>query len=477
VVLLETLLDAGGEPVSKAALIERAWPDAIVEEGNLAVQIGTLRKTLQSLTPDGRDWITTVPRLGYRLVEPFAALAATSGVRPPLLAVMPFGTLDAVEETDYFGHGIVEELTTALSRFRNFAVLSRSAATAYRAQEDNSGNVAGDLGVNYVLEGSIERSADRVRVFTHLSNAATGVELWAQRFDGSLAEIFDFEDRITEAVVGVVEPHIRRAEIERVRRKRPGSLGAYDLYLQALPDLYAASPRRWEHAIAILKQVIALDPGFAPALAAIAWAHEKRIRQYLPPLGPDDTTEALAMARAAVSADSSDATVLAVGGWVPIAINSEFETGLAMVRRALALNPNNLLVLNLAGASNVFAGDLDEARACYMRAFELSPGAPDAYLSLAGLAQVHLLASEFTQAIHWGERAYAINDEFPMIVGNLACAYALAGYLDQARATMAHLLEIKPHMTLARMAARRIRDRPRWRNVIEGLRLAGMPVD
>jgi TolB-like protein len=476
-VILQALVEAAGEPVTKAALMERAWPGTVVEEGNLAVQIATLRKSLAVLSPDGRDWITTVPRVGYRLLKPSAVpMEAQTSASKTTIAVLPFDSLGAEPGRDWFADGIVEELTTALSRFRTLAVVARASTLAFRGAKTDIRRIGESLGVSYVLDGSVRRAGNRVRITTHLVDAVTGHQLWADRFESDMAGIFDVEDRITESVIGLVEPQIRKAEIERARRKRPDDLGAYDLYLQALPYIYASAPPKWDTAIEILGRAIALDSTFAPALAGAAWVHEKRIRQYMPPLdGEDDTPEALALARRAIAADPDDATVLAIGGWVPIAINSEFETGLALVRRALAMNPNNLTVLYLSGIANVFAGDLDEAEASYLRAYELSPGSPEVYLSLTGLGQVHLLTGEFEEAISWSSRSYAINDAFPMTIGNLAASYAMAGRIEEARAMMARLMQVRPVMTLAKMSARRIRDRLRWRNVIEGLRLAGMP--
>lgn len=480
IVLVRALVEAAGEVVSKQRLLELAWPELAVEESNLTVQMAKLRKCLGLLAADGRDWIITVPRIGYRLSVPFHVSDASGIAGPaldprPLLAVLPFANLSGDPEQAYLADGIAEELVTALSRFRTFAVVARSSTFAYRDRKTDVRQIARDLGVGYLLDGSVRRSGKNLRVATHLIDATTGIELWADRFDGHLSRIFDVEDRITEAVIGVVEPQIRKSEIERSRRRRPGSLSAYDLYLQALPNIYASAPHRWNEALGLLLRAIELDPGFAPALAAAAWTFEKRIRGVLPDIGPDDIGYALDLAQRALAADGEDATVMAIAGWVPIAINAEFDTGLALVRRALHTNPNNLVVLNLAGSANVFAGDLDEARASYHRAFQLSPRAPDAFLSLTGIGHVHLVSGEFKEAIHWCQQSLRVNGAFPMTIGIMACAYALAGQLEQARECIGRLLTIYPNLTVAIMAARHLRDRSRWDTTINGLRLAGLP--
>ena len=311
--LLQALLEAGGDTVTKAALMERAWPGLAVEEGNLAVQVATLRKTLASLMPGGAELIHTVPRVGYRLLNPVAAAAEPASSGCATLAVLPFDNLSAEPGQDYFADGIVEELTTALSRFKTFAVLSRSSAFAWRGRKSDHAAMLRELGIGYVLDGSMRRAGTKLRVTTQLIDTASGLQLWTERFDGDLADLFDVQDKIAEAVIGHVEPQLRKAEIARARRKRPDSLSAYDSYLSALPHLYSAAPEAWTTALTILKSAIALDPHFAPALAAAAWTHEKRIRQFMPPLTTDDTAEALDLARRPIAADPEDATVLAAG--------------------------------------------------------------------------------------------------------------------------------------------------------------------
>src|SRR3569623_701125 len=288
--LLQALLEAGGDTVTKAALMERAWPGLAVEEGNLAVQIATLRKALAALMPDGAGLIHTVPRVGYRLLNSVAT-AEPAGASRATLAVLPFDNLSAEPGQDYFADGIVKKLTTALSRCKTFAVLSRASAFAWRGRKSDHAAMLRELGIGYLLDGSVRRAGTKLRVTTQLIDTASGLQLWTERFDGDLADLFDVQDKIAEAVIGHVEPQLRRAEIARARRKRPDSLSAYDLYLSALPHLYSAAPEAWTTALTILKSAIAHDPHFAPALAAAAWTHEKRIRLYLPPLLTDETAE------------------------------------------------------------------------------------------------------------------------------------------------------------------------------------------
>ncbi|HVY20271.1 MAG TPA: winged helix-turn-helix domain-containing protein, partial [Bauldia sp.] len=293
--LLAGLLEADGGVVSRSSLLDRAWPDVVVEDGNLAVQIATLRKILGT-RPDGQEWIATVPRVGYRLVRAAASHALSDAERPSI-AVLPFVSMSSDSEQDYFADGMVEDLITALSRFKPFAVVARNSSFAYKGRAVDVREVARALGVRYVLEGSVRRGERRVRVSAQLIDGESGAHLWAENLDGTIEDVLDFQDRITARVIGLIEPEIHRAELERSRRKRPENLGAYDLYLRALPLLHVLGVQRLEHydeAIDLLDRAIALDPGFAPVLALAAWAHEKRLtRSGTPPPGVDDALSAI----------------------------------------------------------------------------------------------------------------------------------------------------------------------------------------
>ena len=237
--VLAALAETPGRTVTKEALLARAWPDTIVEEGNLTVQVAALRKALGG----DQDWILTVPRIGYRF-----ALAAPPTSEPapviPSLAVLPFANLGAHPEQDWFSDGVVDDIITALSRFRSFAVVARSSSFAYKGRAVDVRQVARELGVRYVLEGSVRRAGDTLRITAQLVDGTTGAHLWAERFDGALDEVFAFQDRITADVAFIIEPQIQMAEIERSRRERPGSIAAYDACLQAMPaDQQADRPR------------------------------------------------------------------------------------------------------------------------------------------------------------------------------------------------------------------------------------------
>lgn len=393
----------------------------------------------------------------------------------PSLAVLPFQNMSGDAEQDYFADGVVEDIITALSRFRSFAVISRNSSFVYKGQAVDARQVGRDLGVGYVLEGSVRRSGKQVRVSAQLIEAATGAHLWAEKLDGTVEDIFDYQDRITEAVVGVIEPQIRTFEIERARRKRPESLDAYDFYLRALPHVYGMDPDGYAIALTLLGRAIALDPGFALALAYAAWTHEKRLTLALPPLGVDDAAECIRLARAATAAGPEDPIVQAIAGWLTIIILRDYDTGLASLRRALAANPNNIVVLNLTGTANEIAGDLDEASTCYQRALRLSPNAPDVFYSLSGEGEVQLLKGNYEAAIKWTRRSLATFNEWPMTYWALVAAYAHLDRMAEAEAALSKLLSIAPQTTVAYMQRIPWRYPERQAIMIEGLRKAGLP--
>lgn len=469
--LLGALIDAGGQVVSKERLFAAAWPGSIVEDANLTVQIATLRKVLGERA-DGKEWIATVPRQGYRLVPDEDG---SPHVTRPSIAVLPFVNLSSDPEQDYFADAVVEDLITALSRFRTFAVVSCSSSFVYKRRAVDVRDAARELGVRYVLEGGVRRGGDRVRVTAKLIEGATGEHLWAEKFDGAIADIFDFQDTITSSVIGLIEPQIRKAEIERVRRKRPESLDAWDLYIQALPIVYGADVRRYTEAIALLDRAVLLEPNWAPGLALASWAHEKRRTFHgTEVVGVDDVEVALSLAQRAIDSDPDDPFALALLGWFRILFDRDYA-GISLVDRAVALNPNNVAVLLFAGTSYLHAGDLKDAIACGTRAISLSPGGPENYTALTHVAQAHLDNRDFEEALSWAQRAIEANPDYVFGHFTLGCALAHLGRIDEARTAIRRGSELAPDYSLRGMMRRPMRYPERRAIWIEGLRAGGLP--
>ncbi len=472
--LLETMLEASGNVVSKDDIMRRVWPGLVVEDGNITVQVAALRKELGKRSDD-REWIVTVPRVGYRLeLDGGAPGTRTEASGKPSLAVLPFINLSGDASRDYFADGIVEDLITALSRFKTMSVVSRHSSFAYKGKAADVRQVARELDVRYVLEGSVRLAGDWVRVTVQLVDAGTGTHLWAASLDGELGQIFEFQDRITGSVVGLVEPQIRRAEIDRSRRNWPSSPRAYDHFLRALPHFYSRDPAGYDLALNHLDKAIALEPDYALALAYASWAYPRRGTVALTHLTPDEAARCIDLARAALHFGGDDPMVLAICGHSLLAIGRMPAEGLALVRRAREANPHNVPVLVLGGICNMLAGDLDEAEACYRRAYQLSPVALEAYESLAGIGFCRFLKRDFADAITWLEQSRATLVDWPPTYWMLTAAYAHLGQMDQARTRLAQLRELAPHTSLAGLDVIQQRSDGRIALVVDGLALAGL---
>lgn len=499
-----------GETITRDDLIAACWSGVVVGEDAIQRCIGRLRKAAGSL---GGFEIQTLNRLGYRLRElaatgeashvsqaegapalavlNTAAAATIPQVRDvlnklqepgigtfdgkPSIAVLPFTNFSDDPEQGYFADGIVEDLTTALSRFRTFAVVARNSAFVYKDRAYDIRDAAQALGVRYALEGSVRRVDRTVRVTAQLIDAHSGAHLWAEKFDGRLDDVFDFEDAITENVVGAIEPHIRMAEVRRSRRKRPESLDAYDLYLQALPLISSVDAHNYSGAIVLLERAIALDPGFASALAHACWAYGKRLGSGKTPPGVDDAQRCIELAHRALAADSNDATVLAIAGLQLMGLEDDAERGYGIVMRAFALNPNSFLVSNFAGFAHRQHGNFGEAVACHMRALGFMPGAPEVIWCYTAIAVAHLSAGRFEEALEWALRARDVHDGLEWTQTTLAAAFAHVGCIDEARAALQTVTAARPELTIAEFFGRNQRPGPHDGFLVEGLAKAGIP--
>ncbi|MER8467815.1 hypothetical protein NKH02_34245, partial [Mesorhizobium sp. M1396] len=301
-------------------------------------------------------------------------------------------------EQDYFADGIVEDIITALSRFKSFAVIARNSSFVYKGKAVDVRQVAKELGVRYVLEGSVRRSGERLRITAQLIETIAGAHLWADRFDGAVADVFDVQDRITESVIGVMEPQIRQAEIERSRRKRPESLDAYDLYLRALSKTYSARPEDNAQAFAQMMEAVALEPHYAPFLTGACWALEFRVAMGWPALTGDDRAACLDLVRRALADPQGDATVLAQCGLTLVSMR-EYDRGMQIVANAVEANPNSQFVLMVAGIAELQCGNLEDALTHSRRAILMSPGDPTAPWPMTTIAHAHMALGNYVEAL------------------------------------------------------------------------------
>jgi TolB-like protein len=469
--LLAALVRAEGEVVSKDELIEAAWPGTMVEEGNLSVQISSLRKSLGP-APGGQEWIATVPRVGYRLLR-LQGASTPFADPPPSLAVLPFANLSGDQDQEYFVDGMVEDVITALSRFRSFAVIARNSSFAYKGRAIDVRQVATELGVRYLLEGSVRRVGKRLRVTAQLIDGESGAHLWAESFDGAIDDVFDVQDSITQSVVALIEPKIQSAELDRSRRKRPDSVDAYDLYLRALPSLFGVGPEENASGLALLDRAIALAPKFAAAMSSAAWCLEHRASMGWPSLGANDERRGLELARAAIAIADDDAVALAHSGRVLQVLGREYDQGLLVIKRAVRANPNNVTVLLCAGIGHLHGGDLEEALSYFLRVVRLSPS--HGFAAMTGAAHAKLCLRAYQEALDWAERSLAENVGYEATHWMRIAANAHLGRIEASHRALAEFLAIAPHTTLHSVGrAQHTKDPARVDVLIDGMRLAGM---
>jgi len=472
--LLVCLVENHHRTVPKDELLEAIWPRTVVIENNLNAQVRSLRKAL------GTSAVVTVSGLGFRIgFEVRGEPDRTSAIRPlpqdlPAIAVLAFRNLTGNPAEDYFADGMAEEILTTLSHFKQFRVIARNSAFAYRAVQPDVRQIGQELGVRYVLKASVRRSAGRLRINARLMETLQGSQLWSARWDRALEDMFDLQDEIAARVALSIEPAIRRAEVDHARRKRPESLAAHDLVLQALPHLYAMRPHDNSVAQSLLEKALALEPGYAWAQAHAAWCHEQALSRGWP--GSNDAQRAAAvwLARQALAAAGDDAVIVGLAGFVLFAVAKDTDCGLAALRRATALNPNAALVANLAGTANLFAGNLVQAAEQLERVLRLSPADPASFMFVSALACVRLLLDEPHAALGLCADSAAANPNWDFTWWVTAAAAGEAKDADRAEEAFQNLLRIGPDRTLAFPGFRIFRDDIRRERLLSGLRKAGL---
>jgi TolB-like protein/Flp pilus assembly protein TadD/cytochrome c-type biogenesis protein CcmH/NrfG len=405
---------------------------------------------------------------------------ATDIDRPPQMppdrasiAVLPFDNLSGDPEQEYFADGIVEEIITGLSRIKWLFVISRNSTFLYKGKPVDVKAVGRDLGVRYVLQGSVRRSGSHVRVTGQLIETETAAHVWADRYDGTLGDIFTLQDEMTMSVIGAVEPTLRKVEVERARRKRPDNLDAYDLFLRALPLATTAMPEDADKALRFLQEAIRLEPNYPAVHGFIAWCQEQR---YLRGgLHADTRHDAIVHARAAIETGSDDAMALAMGGFVVGVLERDYETAIEAIDRSLALSPSSALAFGFSSIIRVLMGDDSTAIEHARIAIRLSPYDALVYLPYVGLAYAHFFAGNFVEAASAASRASAANPRFSVPRYLHTAALVRLGRLDEAKATADVLLALQPGFTISGLVSGNITTPERMGMLAEALHQAGLP--
>ncbi len=445
--------------VSKDELIERVWNGRAVSDAALNSRINAARRAIGD-SGEKQAIIRTVQRRGFlfaadvsaRASEPATtahqkvrAEAAPRGLAlpdKPSIAVVPFQNLSGDPAQDYFADGMVEDIITGLSRIKWLFVIARNSTFAYKGQPIDVKRVGRELGVRYVLEGSVRKAGQHVRIGAQLVEAETGVHLWAQRYDSQLQDIFALQDEITLNVVGAIEPSLRDAEIERIKRKRPDNLDAYDLVLRALPHAYVAMPDEAAKAVPLLEQALALQPDYAGAHGLLAWCYQFLFLR----AGFKEATRIAAIrhARAAVTHGRDDATALALGAFVIGLIEHDRVAAREAFERALAISPSSAFTLFLGGIFLAWAGEAERAIDWAERALRVSPFDRFAFGGHQAMAVGNFIRAQYEEAAIAARRAILSNPSFSVTHSLLAAALAKLGRTAEAKAAARQVLALQP---------------------------------
>jgi TolB-like protein/DNA-binding SARP family transcriptional activator/Tfp pilus assembly protein PilF len=394
----------------------------------------------------------------------------------PSIAVLPFQNLSGDPEQDYFADGMVDDIITALSRVRWLFVIARNSSFTYKGRAVDVKQVGRELGVRYVLEGSVRKAGDKVRIIGQLVDTSTGGHLWADRFDGGLADIFDLQDQVTASVAAAVAPKLEQAEIERAKRKPTESLDAYDYYLRGVAGVYRWTREANNEALKMFYRAIELDPDFASAYGMAARCYSQRKTAGWVTDRAKEVAEAARLARRAAELGRDDAVALWTAGIALAFVVGDLDDGATFTDRALALNPSLVWAWIFSGWVNVFVGEPEVAIQRFARAMRLSPQDPLLFQIQAGTASAHFFAGRYAEASTWAETAMRDQPNFLLGWSMTAASNALAGRTAEAARAMARLRQIDPELRLSNLkdllTLRRSADFAKWE---EGLRRAGLP--
>jgi adenylate cyclase len=475
--ILCALAEAEGEIVSKDELMARLWPGRIVEEGNLHVHVSALRKALDD-HGGGHSFVITVPGRGYRLADLTGLRSAQLAEDPlppqlslpdkPSIAVLPFQNMSGDTDQEYFADGMVEEIITALSRIRWLFVIARNSSFTYKSRAVDMKQIGRELGVRYVVEGSVRKGGNRVRIAAQLIEAESGAHLWADHFDGSLEDVLDLQDQVAISVAGVIEPALRAAEVRRaVERPRPDPT-AYDLYLRALRATDSWEKQDHMEALDRLSHIIEQDASYGPALALSAlynmvlygnaWTDD-----------PEATRQnAISLARRAVRSAGADAETLGRAAYVLAYCGGDINAATALVDSSLRINPSFADGWRWSGWLRLWAGSPDLAIEHFERSLRLNPlGSSGGTLVAIGMA--HFFARRLDQARTMLSRSLQQHPDWVPTNRFLAACYAHLGELDEARMMIKRLRALTP---VVLPKADHWRDPEQREFYLSGLRLA-----
>jgi TolB-like protein len=476
--------DIWGDGVNVASRLEAlAEPGGICVSGRVQEDVhGSIEIGFEDI---GEQQLKNIARLVrvYR-VRLKGAAKATPALHhaKPSIAVLPFNNMSGDPEQEYFADGMVEEITTALSRTRWLFVIARNSSFTYKGRAVDVKQVGRELGVRYVLEGGVRKATDRVRITAQLIDASTGAHLWADRFDGSLENIFELQDQVTASVVAAIAPRMEQAEVERTKHKPTESLDAYDYFLRGIASLHSWTKESNDEALRLFTKAIELDPDFASAYGMASWCYVRRKGSHWIVDRVQETTETARLARRAAELGWDDAVALAWGGFALAYVVHDVEVAAALIDRALQLNPNLAEAWHFSGWVRIYLGEPETAMEHLTHAMRLSPLDPLTFVAQMAMAFAYFFAGRYDDASSWAEKALATSPpglrERPVYHPALLIAAAsnsLAGRLEEASKAIARLRQLNPTPHISNLKKqvplRRPEDLARY---AEGLRKAGL---
>jgi len=395
----------------------------------------------------------------------------------PSIAVLPFANMSGDAEQEYFADGITEDIITALSKLRWLFVIARNSSFIYKGKAVDVKRAARELGVRYVLEGSVRKGGNRVRVTAQLIDAATGNHIWAERYDGELTDIFELQDQLTTRVVGAIAPKLEQVEIERAARKPTESLDAYDHFLRGMASVHQWSRESSEEARRLFYKAIDLDGRFAAAYGMAAWSFVvTKGNDLMGDRAQEVVAEAARLARRAVELGADDAAALGGAGYALVFVAHDLDDGPAILDRALGLSPNLAGALVNSGWTRAFLGEPDLGIKHINEAMRLSPLDPMSFRTKGALALAHFVAGRYDECSSWAEKAIQEKSNFLPAIRELAASRALAGRDGEAKAAMARLRELAPAMRVSSVKQWQPFRRPDdLARLEDGLHRAGLP--
>lgn len=487
--LLDYLIRNRERVVSKDDLINAVWNGRVVSDEALTTRLNVARSAIGDSGEEQR-LIKTLPRKGFRFVghvretqRPIGTEVADNLMEPPKpglalpdkpsIAVLPFQNLSADPEQEYFADGVVEDITMALSRFHWLFVIARNSSFTYKGRAVDVKQVGRELGVRYVLEGSVRKAGNRIRIAGQLIDAGTGAHLWADHFDGALEDVFSLQDQVTMSVVGLITPKLEQAEIERTRHKPTDKLDSYDFYLRGMA--LATKRKTLPEAREFFKKAFERDPEYAAAYAMAAWTLLTQQVTGGLPLTAEMRADAIRLAHSGARSANADAFTLARCGHALTYFEHEYDRGLSMVEQAVALNPNLAVAWYSRGWVTLMCGDAERAIESFDRMIRLSPLDPQRISAWLGTSWAHFCLERFEEGCASATKAIQVSAD-ANILGAYIANSVYAGHTAEARQAAGRLLTLQPdfHASLGREALPT--RSPEVRElIVAAFRTAGLP--